>query len=114
MSGRSVGRAGEWRAGLAAGLMAVASLAPVAWLESRPRDLSEVAAIFPPWMARERAWAAVLVAGGVVVRQGAIGNILVVHGEEAGVIDRLYDAGAWAVIDPVAFGGCLARAGGAE
>ena len=94
--------------------MAVASLAPVAWLESRPRDLNEVAAIFPPWMAREQAWAAALAAGGVVVRQGAIGSILVVHGEEAGVIDRLYAAGAWAVIDPVAFGGCLARSGGAE
>ena len=58
--------------------------------------------------------AAVLAARGVVVRQGAIGSILVVHGEEAGVIDRLYAAGAWAVIDPVAFGGCLARSGGAE
>ena len=101
--------AAGWSAGLAACAMAVASVAAVAWLESLPRDLREVAAIFPPWMGRERALAAVLVARGVVVREGAIGSILVVHGEEAGVVDRLYAAGAWAVIDPVAFGGCLAR-----
>lgn len=105
----SAGQAGGWRAILAASVMAVASLVPVAWLEARPRDSAEVAAIFPPWMARERAVAAVLAAGGLVVRQGVLGTILMVHGENAGVIERLYAAGAWAVIDPVAFGGCLVR-----
>jgi len=97
------------RAILAAALLGVASVLPLAWLQARPRGFAEVAAIFPPWTGRERAFAAVVAAGAVVVREGARDWILVVHGEDPGVIGRLYAAGAWAVIDPVAFGGCLAR-----
>jgi hypothetical protein len=93
----------------AAAALALIGFLPLAWLEARPRGGSEVAAIFPPWMGRERAFAAAQSAGGRVVRQGLIASILVVHGEDAGLSDRLYAAGAWAVIDPVAFGGCLAQ-----
>lgn len=103
----SAAEAGSRGAAVAAAVMAAASVAALAVLEARPRDFSEVAAIFPPWMARERALAAVISAGGLVVRQGAVGSILVVHGNDPGVIGRLHAAGAWLVIDPVAFGGCL-------
>jgi hypothetical protein len=79
-------------------------------VQSRPQPgAAEVAAIFPPWIAPERALAQIAGAGGLVVRQGAFDSIVVVHGEEAGLVDRLYAAGAWAVIDPVAFGGCLVK-----
>jgi hypothetical protein len=100
----------RWRPAAAASLMALASFAAMAWLQSRPQPgAAEVAAIFPPWIAPERGFAQVARAGGLVVRQGAFDGIFVVHGEAAGLVDRLYAAGAWAVIDPVAFGGCLAR-----
>jgi hypothetical protein len=98
----------RWRPAVAASVMALASFAAMAWVQSRPQPgAAEVAAIFPPWIAPERAFARVAMAGGLVVRQGAFDSVLVVHGEEAGLIERLYAAGAWAVIDPVAFGGCL-------
>lgn len=97
------------RAALAASAMAVASLVALAGLEARPRGFAEVAAVFPPWLTRDQAFAAVVAAGGVVVRQGIVGTILVVHGDDPGVIGRLRAAGAWAVVDPVAFGGCLVR-----
>jgi hypothetical protein len=98
-----------WRAVLAAAAISLASFVALAWLQSRPPPgAAEVAAIFPPWVAPERAFAQVLMAGGQVVRQGAFDSIFVVHGEDPGLVDRLYAAGAWAVIDPVAFGGCLA------
>lgn len=98
-----------WRAALAAAFMIPASAAPVAWIESRPRDATEVAVIFAPWTTSEDAFARVLAADGLVTRQGVVDSILVVHGADPGLIDRLYRAGAWAVIDPVAFGGCLVK-----
>lgn len=85
----------------------LASLLAVAWLEAQPRGSAEVAAIFPPWASREGVIIAVAAAGGLLVRRGAFDTILVVHGRDAGLVGRLYAAGAWAVIDPVAFGGCL-------
>ncbi len=98
-----------WQAALAAAFMIVASVAPVAWIESRPRDAGEVAVIFAPWITSEDAFARVLAADGLVMRQGIIESILVVHGVDPGLINRLYAIGAWAVIDPVAFGGCLVK-----
>lgn len=90
-----------------AGGIGLASLLPIGWLQAQPREATEVAAVFAPWNTDETAFFRVLNAGGLVVRQGLTGNILVVRGEDHGLIDRLYAAGAWAVIDPRAFGGCL-------
>src|SRR5713226_5261450 len=98
-----------WQAALAAAVMMLASVASVAWIESRPRDASEVAVIFAPWTTRDDAFARVLAADGLVMREGIIESILVVHGANSGLINRLYAVGAWAVIDPVAFGGCLVK-----
>ena len=101
----------QWPAIAVAALLGVASVVPVVWLEALPRGGDEVAAIFPPWIGRERAFAEAAAAG-LVVRRGARDWILVVHGDDAGLVDRLHAAGAWAVVDPVAFGGCLARSSG--
>jgi hypothetical protein len=99
-------QSGGWPAAVAA-VTIVASVVPIVWIQAQPRDDADVAAIFAPWATREGAFARTIAAGGMVVRQGTIDTILVVHRGNPGLIDRLYAAGAWAVIDPVAFGGCL-------
>jgi hypothetical protein len=98
-----------WPAAVAAAVTIVASVVPIVWIQAQPRDGADVAAIFAPWATREAAFARTIAAGGMVVRQGTLDTILVVHGGNPGLIDRLYAAGAWAVIDPVAFGGCLVK-----
>lgn len=105
----TVRKMGGWRVMAAAGGMLVLSVLPVLWIAAQPRDGADVAAVFAPWATRESAFARVLAAGGTVVRQGTLDTILVVHGGNPGLIGRLYAAGAWAVIDPVAFGGCLVK-----
>jgi hypothetical protein len=100
----------RWPAAAITIFLALAGVAAIARFEARPHaGAPEVAAIFPPWMSRERVLTQVALSGGRAVRQGALDSILVVHGEGPGLADRLYAAGALAVIDPVAFGGCLVR-----
>jgi hypothetical protein len=89
-------------------VLAAASVVSMAALEAQPRDRMRVAAIFPPWTSAERAMAQVAQAGGRIVRTGAIDAIVVVQGDDTDFADRLYAAGAWAVVDPAAWGGCLA------
>jgi hypothetical protein len=91
-----------------AAALAAASVLSMAALEAQPRDRTRVAAIFPPWTSAEHAIAQVAQAGGRIVRPGLIDAIVVVQGDDADFADRLYAAGAWAVVDPAAWGGCLA------
>jgi len=95
-------------AAIAAAALSVVSVTSLAALQAQPRDRTHVAAVFPPWTSGERAVALVAVAGGLVVRRGIIDAIIVVQGDDPNLVDRLYSAGAWAVIDPNAWGGCLA------
>jgi hypothetical protein len=80
----------------------------MAALQAQPRDRTRVAAIFPPWTSAEHAIVRAAQAGGRIVRPGLIDSIVVVQGDDADLADRLYAAGAWAVVDPAAWGGCLA------
>lgn len=48
----------------------------------------------------------VTAAGGVIVREGGVRNVLIAHSDEAGFVRRLFAAGAWLVLDPAAVGGC--------
>jgi hypothetical protein len=80
----------------------------MAALQSAPRDRTRVAAIFAPWTSAAQAIGRVAQAGGLVVRPGLIEAIVVVQGDDADLADRLHAAGAWAVVDPAAWGGCLA------
>ena len=89
-------------------MLAAASVLSMAALEAQPRDRTRVAAIFPPWTSAEAAVSRVAQAGGRIVRAGAIDAIVVAQGDDADFADRLYAAGAWAVVDPAAWGGCLA------
>ncbi|HEY2134620.1 MAG TPA: hypothetical protein VGH49_01960 [Xanthobacteraceae bacterium] len=103
-----VGSARTKQAAVVATLLTTISVVAMAALQAQPRDRTQVAAVFSPWTSSEHAFAQVAQAGGLVVRRGVIDAIVVVHGDDPGLIDRLYAAGAWAVIDPATFGGCLA------
>ncbi|HYM02664.1 MAG TPA: hypothetical protein VET85_06930 [Stellaceae bacterium] len=98
---------GTGRAWCAALALAMASTVALAWVQALPSDGAEVAAVFPPWTSREDVLGRIVSAGGLPVRTGIVDTVLVVRAERAGLVDRLYRVGAWAVIDPVAFGGCL-------
>lgn len=89
-------------------MLAAASVLSLAALETQPRDRTRVAAIFAPWTGADQAIRQVAMAGGRVVRPGLIDAIVVAQGDDADFADRLYAAGAWAVVDPAAWGGCLA------
>lgn len=89
-------------------LLSAASVLAMASLQARPRDGTQVAAVFSPWTSGEQAFSRVADAGGLIVRRGIIDAIVVVQGDDPGLIDRLYAAGAWAVVDPASWGGCLA------
>jgi ABC-type nitrate/sulfonate/bicarbonate transport system substrate-binding protein len=93
---------------IAALVLTAASVVAMAALQLRPRESTQVAAVFSPWTSGDYAIARVAQAGGLVVRRGIIDAIVVVQSDDPGLIDRLYAAGAWAVIDPAALGGCLA------
>jgi hypothetical protein len=88
--------------------LAAASVLAVGALQSVPRDGAQVAAIFSPWSDSADVMARVAQADGLMVRRGLIDSIVVVQSSEPGLIGRLYAAGAWLVIDPTIFGGCLA------
>jgi hypothetical protein len=93
---------------IAAVLLTAVSVVAMAGLQAQPRDGTQVAAVFSPWSGGAHVFARVAQAGGLVVRRGVIDAIVVVQSDDPGLIDRLYAAGAWAVIDPAALGGCLA------
>lgn len=69
-----------------------------------------VAAVFPPWWAREDAAAAVAGADGLIVREGAIPTILVVRPGRPGLVERLRRQGALLIVDPLIARGCLTPA----
>lgn len=93
-------------------LVAVATLAVAATSATAVpvAPTAGVAAVFPPWWAREDAAAAVAGADGLIVREGAVPTILVVRPSRPGLAERLRTHGALLIIDPLAAGGCFAPA----
>ena len=87
--------------------LAAASALAMAALQAYPRDGTQVAALFAPWAGGGEVFARVAGADGLVVRRGLFDSIVVVRSDAPGLINRLYGAGAWLVIDPDVFGGCL-------
>jgi hypothetical protein len=96
---------------IAAAGLAAASVLAMAALQAVPRDGTRVAAIFSPWANGGDVVARVAQANGRVVRLGLIDSIVLVQSDEPGLIRRLYAAGAWLVVDPDVFAGCLAGHG---
>jgi ABC-type nitrate/sulfonate/bicarbonate transport system substrate-binding protein len=104
----SVDKLRSIHAAIAAAALSLASAVCLVALQAQPRDRTQVAAVFAPWTNGERAVTRVAQADGRVVRRGIIDAIVVVQGDDPNLVDRLYSVGAWAVIDPDVWGGCLA------
>ena len=97
----------------ATGLFLVATLLAPAAFSLAPSDPTSVAVVFPPWRDHEADFLSVIAAGGRILREGALPNILIAKGEDGRFGTRLYAEGAWAVVDPLALGGCLLGHGSA-
>lgn len=69
-----------------------------------------VAAVFPPWWDRGEAAAAVAAADGLIVREGALGSILIVRPTDPFLAERLRANGAVMILDARAARGCLGTA----
>ncbi|WP_421707529.1 hypothetical protein [Algihabitans sp.] len=101
------------RAGLrlAAALILLSVLALLLLSLRQPQPDIEVALIFTPGTSQDAALVAVAEANGKTVRPGAWSNILVaVFPRELAWAD-LWQMGALAAIDPLAFGACLVSDG---
>ena len=70
-------------------------------------DASQVAAVFPPYAKSTDVMRAVARAGGRMVRTGIADYVVVVALDADASPARLYEAGAWLVVDPLTAGGCL-------
>jgi hypothetical protein len=88
-------------------LLAVSTLPVFAVADLPGGARGTVAAVFAPGTDRATALAAVAEAGGLVVRAGGWGSVLVARSDEAGFARRLRRAGAWLVVDPQSAAGCL-------
>lgn len=86
-------------------LLAAVLLAPLATL-ALPRS-DTVAVIGAPGSGLDGMAALVARARGSIVRTGGLANVIVAVSADPGFAGRLYGAGAWLVLDPVALGGCL-------
>jgi hypothetical protein len=98
--------------GLAVGagfaLLLLASATPLLAVADLPGAArGTLAAVFPPDLGRAEALAGAVAAGGLVVREGGWGTVIVAHSDEAGFAGRLRRAGAWLVLDPQSAAGCL-------
>ena len=94
--------------GIAAVLLAAASLLPLMAVASLPADRAgTVAEVFPPGISVQAVLRAVLEADGQPLRSGGWSNVVIVHGTEPGFAGRLRRAGAWLVLDPLSATGCL-------
>ena len=86
---------------------AAGSLLAVAGWSPRVSPGRPVAALFPPWWSAPRALAAAS-AGGMPVRFGAAGFVVIVMPDIPDAMQRLRQAGAWLLLDPKVLGGCVA------
>lgn len=70
-----------------------------------------VAVLFPADLPRERAFAALIAAGGLPIRPArsalSEGAVWIVAAGAPDFFDKVEAYGAWAVINPFAFGGCF-------
>jgi hypothetical protein len=97
---------------LDAGLLACLSLG-VLYAGARtgltPRDPSQgVAVIFAPWTAAETTLSRAVEGGSRFVRFGGLPFIAVVMPDNVNYPNRMFDAGAWLVVDPQTLAACSA------
>ncbi|HYH39662.1 MAG TPA: hypothetical protein VD860_15675 [Azospirillum sp.] len=91
-----------------AGLLLAGSLAATLALQLAPPEGSGlVAAWFPPGVAPGEAVGRIAAADGRLVTAGGVAGLWIVFSEETGFAGRLYDAGAWLVLNAEGASGCL-------
>jgi hypothetical protein len=89
-------------------LLLVVSTTPLFAVADMPAaSRGTLAAVFAPGVERPAALEAVARAGGLIVREGSWGTVLIAHSDESGFAGRLRRAGAWLVLDPQSAAGCL-------
>ena len=70
-----------------------------------PED-SVVAVVFPPWVGDDAAFSKVVSLGALPIRTGFGGTVQVVMPPSAAFKARVMELGAWAIVNPLGFGGC--------
>lgn len=93
-------------------LLAVLALAAVSALETFSLDPDRpVAVLFPADLPRDRAFMAVVAAGGLPIRPATSalsdGAVWIAAAGAPDFFEKVAAYGAWAVINPFAFGGCF-------
>jgi hypothetical protein len=89
----------------------VLSVLALASLAIQPtRNQHELAVLSPPWDGLIQTAALVTMAGGKLVDSGGLSNLVVASSDSPGFASALYRAGAWLVLNPIAFHGCSAAA----
>jgi hypothetical protein len=93
-------------------VLALLAFVGVSALETFSLDPSRpVAVLFPAGLPGERAFAAVVAAGGLPIRPArsalSDGAVWIAAAGAADFFDKVRANGAWAVINPFAFGGCF-------
>ena len=68
-----------------------------------------LAVVYPPGVSAGEALRAITNTDALVLRQGLLGNILVVRSPATDFANRLYQSGALFVLDPISAFGCLTR-----
>lgn len=66
-----------------------------------------VAAVFPPWWSAHDVMAGVFRTDASILREGFSSSIILASSPTPGLAERLREAGALLVLDPVAAAGCL-------
>lgn len=87
--------------------LAVAGLLAVTAMTFAPPDKGPVAALFAPSLSRTEVMSRVAAADAALIRHGLFDGIVVAAADDPGLAQRLRNAGAWIVVDPLAIGACL-------
>ncbi len=97
------GRLATWAPCVA---LAVGSMLAAGASSLGPPPGGPIAALYPPWWGASRSLLAAAT-GGVPVRFGAAGFVVVVVPDTPDAARRLRQAGAWLLLDPEVLGGCV-------
>lgn len=86
------------------GLATVAIIAALTVFHTSKNSI--VAVLFPPWYSQDAIFHKVLSTGGSLVRFELNGKIAIVLPDDTAFEDEITAAGAWAILNPLGFGGC--------
>lgn len=98
---------------LIATAIAVVSAAGLAVATDLPAtDGGRVAVVFEPGTEESIVFTSIIAAGGLPIRSGLGGSVMLAEGPANGFAGRLRESGAWLVLDARAFAGCASSISG--